>query len=453
MVSGVRYIKIYSSGVIMKYRKYVVDSLYRVLTEKKYSNIEAVDMMGKIKEKKEKDLYLFTFNGVLENLIFSDWVISQYSSVKIKKINDNVLNILRAAVFQIFYSERISSTRIVNDSVELTKKYLFKSTRFVNGILRNIVRNKEDILLNIDKIGGVEGLSIKYSYPVEFLILLVNEFGIEETEKFCIASNSKPETVFRVNTSVISRDDFLDKYKEKYKMRKTEISKYGIIIEKVHKLQEMLEFKEGLITPQDESSILVSEILNPTMNSNIIDMCCAPGGKCLHSAELMKNSGHVLCCDIYEHKLRLVDNTAGRLGLKNIETRVQDGLEVIPEFLERFDYCIVDVPCSNTGIIRRKPEIKYNLRTNALKDIEKIQYGILENASKYLKKGGKLVYSTCSVLDSENINLIRRFLNSNNEFELKEFRLDGKNIPEGCLQIYPQRDNMDGFFIASLVKN
>jgi 16S rRNA (cytosine967-C5)-methyltransferase len=437
----------------MKYRKYVVDSLYRVLTEKKYSNIESVASMGKIQDKKEKDLYLYTFNGVLENLIFSDWVISEYSSVKIKKINKNVLNIMRAAVFQIFFSERISHTRIVNDSVELTKKYLFKSTRFVNGVLRNIVRNKDNILTKIDEIGGIEGLSIKYSYPVEFLKLLVEEFGMEETEKFCIASNSKPDTIFRINTSIVSRDGFLEKYGDKYEVKKTDKSKYGIIIKNIHRLQEMDEFKNGLITPQDESSILVSEILDPDMDSDIIDMCCAPGGKCLHSAELMKNTGRVLCCDIYEHKLKLVENTAERLGLNNIETRVQDGLEIIPEFLEKFDYCIVDVPCSNTGIIRRKPEIKYNLKFDALDELEKIQYGILENASKYLKKGGRLVYSTCSVLDNENINLVRRFLKNNQDLEFRGFEVGGKPVSEGYLQIYPQRNNMDGFFIASLVKN
>jgi 16S rRNA (cytosine967-C5)-methyltransferase len=440
-------------GEIMKYRKHVVDSLYRVLVEGKYSNIESVAVMGKIKDKKEKDLYLFTFNGVLENLVFADWVISEYSSVKLKKINKNVLNIMRAAVFQIFFSDRISYTRIVNDSVELTKKYLYKSTRFVNGVLRNIVRNKENILEKIDGIGGLEGLSIKYSYPLEFLNLLVEEFGMDETEKFCIASNSKPETVFRVNTSIISRDEFIEKYGNKHEIKKTETSQYGIIIKNIHKLQEMEEFKNGLITPQDESSILVSEILNPELEADIIDMCCAPGGKCLHAAELMKNTGLVLCCDIYEHKLKLVENTADRLGLKNIETKVQDGLELIPEYLEKFDYCIVDVPCSNTGIIRRKPEIKYNLRIDSLDEIEKIQYGILENAAKYLKKGGRLVYSTCSVLNNENINLVRRFLSNNRDFELKGFDAGEKIVPEGFLQIYPHRDKMDGFFIAALVKN
>ncbi|SHI73037.1 16S rRNA (cytosine967-C5)-methyltransferase [Dethiosulfatibacter aminovorans DSM 17477] len=437
----------------MKYRKYVVDSLYKVLTEGKYSNIESVSAMGRMEDKKEKDLYLFTFNGVLENLIFADWVIAEYSSVKLRKINANVLNIMRSAVFQIFFSERISSTRIVNDSVELTKKCLYKSTRFVNGILRNIVRNKEEILIKLDGIGGIEGLSIKYSYPMEFMKLIVEEFGFEEAEKFCIASNSKPETVFRVNSSIISRDEFLKKYGGKYEVKKTDTSNYGIIIRNIHRLQDMDEFKNGLITPQDESSILVSEILNPDKDSRIIDMCCAPGGKCLHSAEIMKNTGKVICCDIYGHKLKLVEETALRLGLENIEIREQDGLELIPEFFESFDYCIVDVPCSNTGIIRRKPEIKYNLRVDGLKEIEEIQYGILENASKYLKKGGRLVYSTCSVLDNENINLVKRFLENNSEFEFKGFEVGGKVVSEGYLQLYPQIDNMDGFFIASLVKN
>lgn len=434
----------------MEYRKEVVNSLYRVTEKKKYSNIEIKEGVFRFDNKQEKDLYVYNFYGVIENIIFVDWVIASYSSIRISKINDKVLNILRLAVFQLFFNDNLSASKIVFESVELTKKYLFKSHKFVNGVLRSIIRNKEVISLEISKLDKLEYLSIKYSYPDGLVKKLVQEFGFDEAEQFCIASNAKPEMIVRVNQTKISRDLFLDTYNgEVFQMSKTTLSNDGIIIKNPHHIENTIMYKEGLITPQDESSMLVGQILNPERESNIIDMCCAPGGKCLHTAEICHNTGSIVGCDIYEHKLRLVAHSIRRLGLKNVSLMLQDATVLNDDFIGKFDYCIADVPCSNSGIIRRKPEIKYRMDIAGFEDLITLQRNILENASKYLKIGGRMIYSTCSVFDEENIELVTDFLKQHDDFQFEDFEINGRQHA-GFIKLLPHIDNTDGFFIACL---
>jgi 16S rRNA (cytosine967-C5)-methyltransferase len=434
----------------MEYRKEVVDSLYRVTENKKYSNIELKEAIARFDSKQEKDLYVYNFYGVIENIIFVDWIISAKSSIKISKINDKVLNILRLAVFQLFFNDNLSESRVVFESVELTKKYLFKSHKFVNGILRNIIRNKESIELEINKLEKTDYLSVKYSFPIDLVNKIIKEFGYEEAEQFCIASNKKPDMIVRVNQTKISRDLFYDTFNGKeFHMEKTRLSKYGIVISNPHNIEKTKIYLDGLITPQDESSMLVGQILNPEKKSHIIDMCCAPGGKCLHAAELCDNTGSIVGCDIFEHKLRLVDNNVRRLGLSNISLKIQDSTILNENYIVSFDYCIVDVPCSNSGIIRRKPEIKYRMDLSRFDELLTLQRNILENASKYLKRGGRMIYSTCSVFDEENIDLVMDFLNRHKEFQLEEFMINDKKHP-GFVKLLPHVDDTDGFFIACL---
>ncbi|MDP3387636.1 MAG: 16S rRNA (cytosine(967)-C(5))-methyltransferase RsmB [Eubacteriales bacterium] len=434
----------------MEYRKEVVDSLYRVTEKKKYSNMEIKEAIVRFDSKQEKDLYVYNFYGVIENIIFVDWIISTYSSIKIPKINDKVLNILRLAVFQLFFNDNLSESKVVFESVELTKKYLFKSHKFVNGILRSIIRNRENILSAVNNLEKTNFLSIKYSYPLELINKLISEFGYEEAEQFCIASNTKPDMIVRVNQTKISRDLFFDTFNgREFQMDKTLLSHYGIIIKNPHHIEKTEMYIEGLITPQDESSMLVGQVLNPEKKSHIIDMCCAPGGKCLHVAEICDNTSYVVGCDIFEHKLRLVDNNIKRLGLSNISLKLQDATVTNDDFIGKFDYCIVDVPCSNSGIIRRKPEVKYRMDFSRFDELLTLQRSILENASKYLKEGGKMIYSTCSVFDEENVDLVTDFLKTHEDFNFEDFVINGIKH-EGFIKLLPHIDNTDGFFIACL---
>ena len=226
----------------------------------------------------------------------------------------------------------------------------------------------------------------------------------------------------------------------------------AIKVENLKDIENNELFKEGLFTIQDISSMIASKVLNPKENSMALDVCSAPGGKTTHIATLMKNTGKVISRDVFEHKLKLINNTVNRLGLTNVEVQNFDASILDENSLDKFDYVLADVPCSGLGIIRRKPEIKYKLKKE-IKDLPIIQRKILDNASKYVKVGGNLLYSTCTILDSENIEVINSFLNENNNFELvpiDEVNVDLDNQEKGYLKIYPNIHGMDGFFIAKL---
>jgi 16S rRNA (cytosine967-C5)-methyltransferase len=438
----------------MKYREYVIKSLEKIIVEKKYSNIETQYVAKLIDEKMDRDLYQFNLYGVIENLIFIDWVLMKISSVKINKINHQVLNILRLAIFQIFFANKPKPSQIVYESVEMTKKYLVKSQGFVNGILRNVIRQKSSLIKELEAMDGIKYLSLKYSYPEDFLNILIKEFDYEETARFCECSNLKPDLIFRVNSSIISRDELINNpLSQDLKFEKTKLSGFGVILKNPSHIEKMTAYTQGLITPQDESSMLVAEILNPAHESQVLDVCCAPGGKCLHTAELMGQTGRVIGHDIFEHKLKLVENNIIRLGLKNIEVSLQDATILNKNYLGQFDYCIVDVPCSNSGIIRRKPELKYAINDEAIKKLIPLQRTILANASQYLAKNGIMSYSTCSIFDDENINIVKDFLNKNSNFSLQGIRTNYLTAEEGYIKLFPHINGTDGFFIAIIKRN
>lgn len=198
--------------------------------------------------------------------------------------------------------------------------------------------------------------------------------------------------------------------------------------------------------------MLAAKVLNPKEDSQVLDVCSAPGGKTTHIATLMNNTGHVVSRDIYEHKIKLIQSSVRRLGLKNVDVELFDATKLDKESVDKFDYVLADVPCSGLGIIRRKPEIKYKQKEE-VKDIPKLQKDILQNASKYVKVGGTLVYSTCTVQDNENIEIVESFLQSNKRFEfdkIENINIDLENEEKGYIKIYPNVHGMDGFFIAKL---
>ena len=226
----------------------------------------------------------------------------------------------------------------------------------------------------------------------------------------------------------------------------------AIRVENLKDIENNDLFKNGLFTIQDISSMLIGKVVNPKENSLILDVCSAPGGKTTHLATLMKNTGKVIARDVFDHKLKLIQNTVDRLGLTNVEVQNFDASQIDENSIDKFDYVLTDVPCSGLGIIRRKPEIKYKTKAE-LKDLPSIQKTILENASKYVKLGGTLVYSTCTIQDNENIDVINEFLQENKNFELvpiENINVDLDNQSNGYLKIYPNIHGMDGFFISKL---
>jgi len=438
-------------GIMKSYRAQAIETLKKIFKDKSYSNIVINNDMKNV-DNRFLSLYRKSVLGIVENLIFIDWIINQVSKTKTKKMETDVLLVLRLAVYQIFFLDKSHENIVVNESVQYIKDNgNIRASKFVNAVLRNILRSKDNLIGKMNELPRDDYLSVKYSYPKELIVKWEKQFG-KDVDKVLIANNTEAPLEIRVNTLKIQRDELIKLFEEKgIKSYKCKYADKGLIIENPFEIDKTDEYKNGLFSVQSESSMLAGQILNPKENSFIIDVCAAPGGKTLNAAEMMNNTGKILSRDIYPAKLRLIENELKRLVIKNVKVEKYDARKLDESLVGKADYVIADVPCSGLGIIRRKPEIKYN--ETDLKDITEIQYKILENASKYLKQSGELVYSTCTTNKEENIEIINRFLKNKN-FILADFsdiiNEDFKTAKDGYIEIYPHLHGMDGFFIAKL---
>jgi 16S rRNA (cytosine967-C5)-methyltransferase len=441
--------------VANNYRNTAIESLKKILKENAYSNL-VINNDIKYIDNKYDGLYRKSVLGVIENLIHLDWIINQISKTKTGKMETEVLFTLRLAVYQLFFLENSYENIVVNESVQHIKtKVNERASKFANAVLRNILRNREKISNDLKILPENDYLSVKYSYPKWLVEHWALQFGNENIEEVLKANNSQAYFEIRVNTSKISREDLINVFNKKgFNAYKSQLADKCLIIENPGDIDKIEEYKEGLFSVQSESSMLAGQVLNPKKNSLIIDLCAAPGGKSLNAAELLDETGDVISRDIYKNKMSLINREIKRLNLKNIQTEVFDATILDEKFIGKSDYCIVDVPCTGLGIIRRKPEIKYNKAEKEIDSIVKIQYKILQNAAEYLKSGGELVYSTCTTNKEENINIIEKFLNNNDNFTLVDITEETKNkfgtSKNGYVEIYPHIHNMDGFFIAKL---
>lgn len=437
----------------MRAREIGFKVLYDIEKNNNYSNI-SINKHFKDLDIKDIDRGLATelIYGVIENKYYLDYIINKLSKIKTKKMSAYVKILLRMGIYQILFLDSVSDYAAVNETVNLVKKYDKRSSGFVNAVLRNVIRGKDNIK-TIEEKDKLKYLSIKYSYNPWIIKNCIEKFGIEFTEDLLEANSEKPSIYIRVNTLKIDRDTLMKQLEDlDVKCYKVSGIEEAIRVENLKNIENNKLFKEGLFTIQDISSMLVGKVINPSENSKVIDVCSAPGGKSTHLATLMKNTGNVVSRDIFEHKLKLIKSSVDRLGLKNIEVEKFDATRLDNNSIEKFDYVLADVPCSGMGIIRRKPEIKYK-EEKEIKDITIIQKKILDNASRYVKIGGIIVYSTCTIFDTENIDIVKKFIEENDNFELvkiDEVNVDLENQEKGYLKIYPNIHGMDGFFIAKL---
>ena len=436
------------------YRTQTIETLKKIFRDKSYSNIVINNDMKSV-ERSFLSLYRKSVLGVIENLIYIDWVINEVSVTKTKKMEIDVLTVLRLAVYQIFFLDKSHENIVVNESVQYIKdKGNVRGSKFVNAILRNILRSKDALRLKMNELPELEYLSVKYSYPRELVVKWKKQFG-KDIEKVLIANNTEAPLKIRVNTLKIQRDELIKLFEEKgMRVYKCKYADKGLVIENPFEIDKIKEYKDGLFSIQSESSMLSGQILNPKENSLVIDMCAAPGGKTLNAAEIMNNTGKIISRDIYPGKLRLIENELKRLDIQNVKVEEYDATKLDESLIEKADYVIADVPCTGLGIIRRKPEIKYSKTDKELNDIREIQYKILENASKYIKASGELVYSTCTTNPEENFELINRFLKNNKGYTLTDIseNIHGNfaSAKNGYVEIYPHLHGMDGFFIAKI---
>lgn len=432
---------------------------YKVLLDieknKNYSNMAINKHFKDVKlSNQDRGLATEIIYGVIENKYYIDYMIDKLSKVKTNKMEIYVKTLLRMGIYQIMFLNSISDYAAVNETVNLAKKKNSKVSGFINGILRNVIRQKETIGA-IKVKDDIDYLAIKYSYDKWMIRNWMIHFGREFTEELLEANSQRPSIYLRTNTLKITRDELIEKLeKQNIKASKVNVVDEAIKVENLKDIENNSLYKDGLFTVQDISSMLVGKVMNPKENSLVLDVCSAPGGKTTHMATLMNNTGQVVSRDIYEHKLKLIKASCKRLNLTNVDVEEYDAMKMDKDSIGKFDYVLADVPCSGLGIIRRKPEIKYKEKEE-FRDLPPIQKKILENASKYVKKGGTLIYSTCTIQDSENIDVINEFLQKNKNFELapiNEVKVDLDNQEKGYMKIYPNVHEMDGFFISKLIR-
>lgn len=428
--------------MIDKTRELALKILYKIDKEQAYSNIVLNEEIKKNKNNlKENDIGLISelIYGVTTWRLTLDEIVKKYSKIKLKKISPWILNILRMGIYQIIFLDKIPKSAAVNESVNLAKRYGHSSSsNFVNAILRKVEKTDYEEFFQINN--DIERISKTTSMPEWIIKELMKNNNIEKVEQICKNSNIKPKTTIRVNNLKNNKNELMKKLEDRNISYKETTFEDFLILDKVKNIENLDLFKSGFFTIQDISAGLTAKMLKPKEGESILDACSAPGGKTTYIAELMKNNGNIEAWDIHEHRTKLVNENASRLGINIINAKVKDACIYDDSLKEKFDKILLDVPCLGIGVIKRKPDIKWKRKIEDIDEISKIQLEILENCSKYLKKGSVLVYSTCSILKEENEEIIHKFICRNNGFEIVE-----KNI----INIIPDEEK-DGFFICKL---
>ncbi|MBR1647246.1 MAG: 16S rRNA (cytosine(967)-C(5))-methyltransferase RsmB [Selenomonadaceae bacterium] len=369
-----------------------------------------------------------------------DWKIAKYLNRPLKKVDAKVLAVLRVGMYQIFFLDRVPNSAAVNESTELAKKFCgIGASKFVNGVLRSAVRepDKSDFPTGDD----VESLALRNFHPAPLVKMFVDEFGLDATKKILDFNNTDPPLCLRVNFLRTTREKILDALnKFGIQAEPANFAPEGVICRGHGALDKFQPLRDGLCQVQDESSMTAARFLNPQAGEFVIDCCAAPGGKSTHIAELMQNRGRIVAADIYETKIEHIKQNAERLGIKIIEPTLIDARELGKKFPAQADKVLVDASCSGLGVIRRKADMRWK----NLADIDKLptlQLEILSSAAETLKRGGILVYSTCTILKRENQSVVEKFLSTHEDFELVETKI-----------FLPHVTNTDGFFAAKLIR-
>ncbi|MBQ8823958.1 MAG: 16S rRNA (cytosine(967)-C(5))-methyltransferase RsmB [Ruminococcus sp.] len=432
----------------MQARQLVVSLLDQLEKSNSYSNIALDHMLEKTElSTQDKKFCSALFYGVIERKLTLDAVISKYSKKPLSKLDCTICNILRTGLYQILYMSQVPSSAAVNESVKLTKKFRKTSASgFVNAVLRGFLR--DDCKIPLPK-NEMEALSIKYSVPVWLVTQTSEIYGMEKAESFFENALLPPPITIRRNSVLSSEDEFLNEFKD-YDIEKHSVLPDAYIL-KSGNVKKISAFEKGLFHVQDVASQFCCMALDAKPDEIIFDVCSAPGGKTFTISEYMNNTGKIYAFDLQNNRVSLIKQGAERLKLTNIIANQGDA-SVYNSDLPKADRVLCDVPCSGLGVIRRKPEIRYKTK-ESFNDLPDLQFKILENASQYVKDGGTLVYSTCTISKYENENVVERFLKNHKEFILVPVIPElGGIFNESMVTLFPDYCNSDGFFFAKLYK-
>lgn len=421
-------------------RESALKILYKIEEENGYSNLVLDEYIEAKREKlsvKDVNFISEMVYGVVTWKLTIDTILAKHSKIKINKISKWVKMILRIGIYQIVFLDKVPKRAAVNESVNLCKKYGYKSVNFVNAILRKVEKSDYEELSKIEN--EVERISTMYSMPIWMVEKLLQEYGSQKAEEICIHSNQKPKMTIRVNTLKTTIQELKKKMEQREIQYEEADLENFLFIKQIKGISNLDLFKEGFFTIQDEGAGNIGYFVNPKENEMVLDACSAPGGKTTHLAELMKNKGKIEAWDLHVNRIKLVEQNAKRLGISIITTKQKDALQYEEKYKEKFDKILLDVPCMGLGVIKRKPDIKWKKTKEDIADLVRVQKEILQICSQYLKPGGKIVYSTCSILKEENEKVIEEFIHGK-DFDI----IEQKNIlPE---------QNTDGFFMCKLRK-
>lgn len=440
-------------------REIVLEVLLEITEHGMYSHIVLRDVLNKYQylEKKERSFITRVTEGTLEHMMEIDYILDQFSKVKVKKMKPVIRNIMRSAVYQMKYMDSVPVSAACNEAVKLAVRKGFGSLRgFVNGVLRNVARNLDQIAYPTEPL---KRLSIQYSMPEWILNLWLKAYDSDIVEQMLQAFQRETPLTIRCNLRMVTPKQLKEHLEaEGVTVKVHPYLEYAFHISGFDYLGDLESFQNGEFSVQDISSMLVSELAGPKEGDYVIDVCAAPGGKSLHMAEKLNGSGHVEARDLTEYKVGLIQENIERTGLSNVEAVQQDALTFDETSVGKADIVLADLPCSGLGVLAKKTDLKYKATKEGADSLAKLQREMLKNVQAYVKDEGKLVYSTCTINPAENMDNVHWFLNEYPEFELidihgllcEELQKDVKE--NGCIQLLPGVHQSDGFFLACMKK-
>lgn len=442
-------------------RELILGVLLEITRDGEYSHIALRNVLSKYQylDKKERAFITRVTEGTLEHMIEIDYIINQFSNVKVNKMKPVIRCIMRSAVYQLKYMDSVPDSAVCNEAVKLATKKGFHTLKgFVNGVLRNIARNIDKIEYPAEE-NYVEYLSVKYSMPPWILEQWLAVFDKKTVE--CMLEDflkEKPTTI-RCNLNQCSVEELVETLQnEGVTVERHPYLPYALWISGYDYLADLMSFQTGMFYVQDISSMLVAHLANPTQGDVVIDVCAAPGGKSIHVAELLKGTGRVEARDLTDYKVSLIQENTERTQMKNMTAVKWDATVLDENAVGTADVVIADLPCSGLGVMGKKTDLKYKMTLESAKELAALQKEMLSKVQAYVKPEGTLIYSTCTIHTRENMENVNWFLNQYPEFELvpiqtllpEELRKSVEK--EGCLQFLPGVHKSDGFFIAKFRK-
>lgn len=421
-------------------RKTAYQTLLNVESKKAYSNL-ALNHQIAISKPNSPAFVRELVYGVLENKMLLDYVIDNLIPGDVHKVKLSDLILLRIGIYQLAKMDSVPEYAAVNETVVMAKKFARGREGFINGVLRQYIKQKYSIQLPDRTDDEIKYLSIKYSYEPWIIKLWLESYDVDFVEELLKAGNEKVTPTIRLNWLKVMKPDLIKRLEEKkITVKEGKYSQNALSVSGEELLNTSM-YKNGLFSVQDESSQMVAQILDPKHGELVMDMCAAPGGKALAIAERMNNRGRVVASDIYRRKLEIIEREKRRLGISIVETKNWDATKVNSAFIGKADKVLVDAPCTGLGVIRRKPEIKYKKLTEEMMALPAKQLALLVASSQYVKPGGVLMYSTCTINPYENERVVSDFLRRSSAFRMDETR-----------QLLPNINGTDGFFICKMIK-